>query len=338
MKKKITIAIIILLLFIGTGFGIKQYIDYKEHQKYLYETRDQEILISFNGETNKVVLKHDENPAVLINDSINDFESNLEKPKFTSLQEVEYNIELDNAILTPGGPILNEHYYTIEKPKINTENIKIEDLENSNIEFKIFIDGEEVERDFLPEDLRKYHTVVIDVYEHFNQKQTQTIPFEKEEKTSDQMYKDQTKVEVEGVNGSNLTEYTLTYKNGKLLEISINKEESTDPVKHVVIVGTKDRPQPVYRPSNRPSTGGGNTNTNTGGNSNNVATPAPNPNPWWEIRFTAYSGYEEDREKCAALSGTHKGNGWDSFNAKVRELENNATSNWCDWGWESFHE
>ena len=73
---------------------------------------------------------------------------------------------------------------------------------------------------------------------------TETIPFETEEKQSADLYKDETYVQQEGADGRQAITGTITKKNGKEIKRDISKKEVIkEPVKKIVLIGTKERPK-----------------------------------------------------------------------------------------------
>lgn len=73
---------------------------------------------------------------------------------------------------------------------------------------------------------------------------TETIPFETEEKQSADLYKDETYVQQEGADGRQAITGTITKENGKETKRNISKKEVIkEPVKKIVLIGTKERPK-----------------------------------------------------------------------------------------------
>ena len=73
---------------------------------------------------------------------------------------------------------------------------------------------------------------------------TETIPFETEEKQSADLYKDETYVQQEGADGRQAITGTITKKNGKEIKRDIYKKKVIkEPVKKIVLIGTKERPK-----------------------------------------------------------------------------------------------
>lgn len=73
---------------------------------------------------------------------------------------------------------------------------------------------------------------------------TETIPFETEEKQSADLYKDETYVQQEGADGRQAITGTITKENGKEIKRDISKKEVIkEPVKKIVLIGTKERPK-----------------------------------------------------------------------------------------------
>lgn len=72
-------------------------------------------------------------------------------------------------------------------------------------------------------------------------KTTEVIPFKTITKDDKNLYKDETKVQTKGVNGSIETTYKVTYIDGIETKRIKIKESKKDPVDEVILKGTKDR-------------------------------------------------------------------------------------------------
>lgn len=85
---------------------------------------------------------------------------------------------------------------------------------------------------------------------------TEVIEFASETRTNASKYKDQKTVVQNGVNGERTIVTRITKVDGKVTEKEeISNKVTTEPVTHIVEVGTKDRPAPA--PSRPASSGGG---------------------------------------------------------------------------------
>lgn len=84
--------------------------------------------------------------------------------------------------------------------------------------------------------LKPFVQVIIDK-EYFT---NEVIPFEKEVVESDKMFKGDTKVQQEGKDGKRAATYRISVQNGQVVKKEVVKEEILQqPVKHIVIKGTK---------------------------------------------------------------------------------------------------
>lgn len=80
---------------------------------------------------------------------------------------------------------------------------------------------------------------------------TESVPFKTEERENSSMYKEESEVVVEGVDGSRKVTYRLTYVDGVLESSEVTDEVITvEPVNRVIEVGTKKRPTTTTKKTN----------------------------------------------------------------------------------------
>lgn len=98
------------------------------------------------------------------------------------------------------------------------------------------------------------------------------VPYETVYENEATLEKGKTQLKTEGKNGVLTTTYKYTYENGLLVGFElVSKEVTTEPVNEVWLVGTKEPPKPVTKPSN--SSGG----KNSGSSSSTGKSTSSNP-------------------------------------------------------------